>query len=151
MNAIRIIGKIIGLVLVADLAACDSSTTSTSPSPSISSTADAGDAGGDSDAATTDARADARDCTLAADDRDDAGLPRRTIDRTKVGKICFTAEAGTVAICEASEAGCGRYGLPEDPPGTARCGAGCDAITCPGQYECMTGFSNPAVFLCSCD
>jgi hypothetical protein len=153
MRAFYVLGDVVGLALLTVLSSCESSGTST---PSTPSAADA-----DADAATDasavdasapadDATADARDCTLADADRTDAGRPRMTFDRTKVGEICWTLEAGTIGRCPADEF-CSLYNLPEDPPSTARCGRGCEPITCPGQYTCAVGFSYPGAPNCTCD
>jgi hypothetical protein len=143
------LGDLLGLALLTILAACGSSSTSTPSTPSAADAAtDASVA--DAGAPAEDATADARDCTLADADVDDAGRVRWTVDRTKVGDICWTPEAGTIGGCAAGE-GCDDYNLPEDPPHTGRCGRGCEAITCPGQYTCAVGFSNPGFLNCTCD
>jgi hypothetical protein len=145
MRAFHVLGELVGLALLTVRSSCESSGTSTPSTPSSADDASIVDAGAPAEGAA----AGPRDCTLADADRDDAGRPRMTVDRTKIGEICWTADAGDVAGCAANES-CGLYQLPEDPPGTARCGLGCGAVTCPGEFYCTTGFSRIAGPVCTC-
>lgn len=134
------------LLAVTLITGCESAS-STPETPST--TVDAGNTAADA-TAIGDASADARNCTLGEGDRIDGGFPRMVVDEAKLGVICFTRDAGTVAGCDAGQP-CGLYRLPSDPEGTGRCGPGCDAISCPGEFTCTTGFSNPGQFGCDCE
>lgn len=129
------------------VAACETST-STTPSASDAGAPDSGVAL-DADAAPA-VDAGAPDCALADEDRDDAGQALMKLDRAKIGKICWTPDAGDIAACGPGEA-CSIYRLPEDPPLTARCGPGCDAATCPGELTCVMPLSRLGGPSCACE
>lgn len=139
----------LGASLVAGFFACSTSTStpSTSSSPPTPDTG-AEDAGADA-FAEIDGRAAAPDCALADSDRDDAGFPQPTVDRTRVGEICWVPDGGTILNCKTDEV-CAWYRLPEDPPSTYRCGPSCKDVTCPGAYHCTMGLSHPTTVGCDC-
>ena len=72
-----------------------------------------------------------------------------TVDRSKLGEVCYTLPDGVRKGCPQGQ-GCYSYRLPEDPPSTWRCGPGCEAVTCPGEYQCVTDFSGSPAVSCDC-
>ena len=137
------------LSMVAAFLACSTSS-STPATSSTSPTPDASAVDGESDGAMpADGGPERPDCAISEADRDDAGFPRMTVDRTKLGEICWTPDAGRISYCATDEV-CARYRLPEDPPSVLRCGPGCGAVTCPGEHRCTMSLSSTPSLGCDC-